>query len=157
MAELPPIALSVRQPWAWAIFHADPVKDIENRTAAAIANGRMVPRRICIHASKGMTRKEYESARRFMEDIGVVCPRPDALVRSAIIGVVTVKFIVPESASPWWMGPRGLVLRDPVAIEPLHAAGALGYFEWAARDGDIEAPLPWMTKWGREDGERTLF
>ncbi len=50
---LPTKALSVRQPWAWAIIYGG--KDIENRTAVSVRKGTMEPKEICIHASKGMT------------------------------------------------------------------------------------------------------
>src|SRR3990167_9411398 len=48
-------ALSIRQPWAWLILHAG--KDIENRGWPTSFRGRFL-----IHASKGMTRAEYELA-----------------------------------------------------------------------------------------------
>lgn len=143
MIELPATALSVRQPWAWAIVHAG--KDIENRSAAAVRHG-MKPGRIAIHASRGMTRDEYERAAAFMESIDVVCPRPDALVRGAIIGAVTVTEIVREHASPWFFGPRGLVLSGAAPCEPFPAAGMLGYFQWHC-DGEIATTPPWMTTW----------
>lgn len=58
---LPAKALSVRQPWAWAILHAG--KDVENRSAAALRHMRIEPLSgIALHASKGMTRDEYEEA-----------------------------------------------------------------------------------------------
>lgn len=141
--KLPTKALSVRQPWAWAIVHAG--KDIENRSAAAVRHG-MRPGPIAIHASKGMTRDEYEFARQFMLSIGITCPRPDNLVRGAIIGAVTVEAIVAESDSRWFFGPRGLVLSDARAVKPIAASGALGYFDWRA-SGDVETPLPWMRVW----------
>ena len=49
------MALSIRQPWAWLILHAG--KDIENRDWPTRFRGRFL-----IHASKGMTREEYELA-----------------------------------------------------------------------------------------------
>lgn len=47
------IALSIRQPWAWHILNSG--KDIENRDWPTRFRGRVL-----IHASKGMTRAEYE-------------------------------------------------------------------------------------------------
>ncbi len=139
---LPPKALSVRQPWAWAIVAG--LKDIENRSRFAVSKGGLDPRRVCIHASKGMTRDEYEGAREFMAYLGVECPRPDELVRGAIIGAVTVEAVVKESPSPWFIqGQRGLVLSAAEAVEPIPAAGALGYFDWQP-GGAVEPPLPWM-------------
>ena len=72
------MALSVRQPWAWALIHGG--KDVENRTEMAVRNGGMraqVGKRIAVHASKGMTREEYESAReRFLERAPRALRRP---------------------------------------------------------------------------------
>ncbi len=147
MTELPPKALSVRQPWAWAIIHGG--KDIENRSWQAVDRGDMQPLRIAIHASKGMTRDEYESAHDFMRAFGIQCPRPDELVRGAIIGSVTVTSIVKESESPWFIGPRGLVLADPEPCPIIAASGMLGYFVWA-RGGTQAEPLPWMKAWPNE-------
>lgn len=142
--EPPDLALSVRQPWAWAIIHAG--KDIENRSRIAIRKGRMEPCRIVIHASKGMTCAEYEWARNFMAGGGVQCPRPEELVRGALIGSVWVTEIVTRSTSRWFVGPCGLRLLGPLPWEPIPAPGALGFFEWTA-GGEIERPKPWMLKW----------
>ncbi|MEM9054751.1 MAG: hypothetical protein AAGB16_05450 [Pseudomonadota bacterium] len=38
---------------------------------------------------------------------------------------------------------RGLVLRNPQPIDPIPAAGALGYFEWEESWG-FATPLAWM-------------
>lgn len=143
---VPPIALSVRQPWAWAIICAG--KDIENRTPHAVSKGRMRPGTIAIHASKGMTRSEYEMARDYMLARSVECPRPDELVRGGIIGWVTVTDIVKESFSTWFQGSRGLVLKDPVRCpdRPIAAKGELGYFQWAEA-GELEQSKPWMRSW----------
>lgn len=140
--EIPEIALSVQQPWAWAITKAG--KDVENRSRFAISKGNMTPRRIAIHASLGMTREDYEDARDFMASIGVVCPLPDQLVRGAIVGAATVTAIVNEHPSPWFFGPRGLVLREQCAIEPIPAAGALKYFRWKPSGGALAEPKRWM-------------
>jgi hypothetical protein len=147
--DLPPIALAVRQPWAWAIIHGG--KDIENRTIDAVAKGGMEPRRIAILASKGMTREEYESAAWFMRDeIGIECPAAAQLLRGGIIGAVTVTGIVSESESPWFFKQRrgrGLVLSEPQACSFVPAFGELGYFKWE-RDGDRGPcePALWMKR-----------
>lgn len=52
MSDLPTIALSVRQPWAWAIIYAG--KDIENRSWQAVNRGLKQRGRVAIHAAKGM-------------------------------------------------------------------------------------------------------
>ncbi|MEH2033227.1 MAG: ASCH domain-containing protein [Nostoc sp.] len=60
-------ALSVRQPWAWAIIYA--LKDIENRGWPINYRGD-----ILIHAAKTCTKKEYQSAREFCQGMGVIIP-----------------------------------------------------------------------------------
>lgn len=155
-SDLPHFALSVRQPWAWAIIHAG--KRLENRSAFAIARGSMKPARICIHASKGMTRDEYEGANdtivRIRSDRFVHIPRPDLLVRGAIIGTVTVTGKVNDSTDPWFFGPWALTLEAPEALaEPIPVGGELGYFDWRKNVGQswsakhVEPPLPWMVHW----------
>lgn len=140
---VPDRALSVRQPWAWAIIHGG--KDIENRSWQAVNHGLSVRGRIVVHAAAGMTRKEYVNAAAFMEEIGVRCPPAIGLQRGGIIGTVEIVDVVRDSASPWFFGPRGLVLRDPEPCEFLPVKGALGYFDW--RRGvtdDVPAPARWM-------------
>lgn len=60
-----------------------------------------------------------------MASIGVTCPVPADLLRGGIIGSVVVVDVVKESSSPWFFGPRGLVLveRRPCPFVP--AVGAL--------------------------------
>jgi hypothetical protein len=144
--EIPDIALSVRQPWAWAILHAG--KDIENRSSAAVGKGSMVAgRRIAIHAAKGMTQDEYLEAARFMFTLGVVCPPARELLRGGIIGSVRVIDIVRASESPWFFGPRGLVLKAPEACAFIPSVGALGFFRWKPKDGGApEPPARWMRR-----------
>lgn len=144
MLNLPDLALSVRQPWAWAIIWGG--KDIENRSWQAINHGLRQRGRIAIHAAKGMTRDEYECAMDSIAHNGITCPLPHLLDRGCIIGSVEVVDVVSESASPWFFGPRGLVLRDPRPIkEVIPAAGQLGYFKWSPSMTDTR-PMParWM-------------
>lgn len=144
MFELPTLALSVRQPWAWAIIHAG--KDIENRSWQATNRGLTMRGRKAIHAAKGMTRDEYDDASTFIRrDMGLKCPDPADLARGAIIGSVDVVDVVRESDSKWFFGPRGLVLRNPIPCNPIPCIGALGYFKWLPADaGVMPAPAKWM-------------
>lgn len=140
MADWPDIALSVRQPWAWAIIHGG--KDIENRSWQAVNHGLSVRGSVAIHAAKGMTRSEYETAAGFMRGIGVQCPAPATLLRGGIIGWVDV---VKESKNPWFFGPMGLVLSNPVACQFVPVAGALGYFKWnPGPPENVPTPAKWM-------------
>lgn len=139
----PDIAISVRQPWAWAIIHAG--KDIENRSAGAVQYMRPLTGRRAIHASKGMTKSEYDDAKEFMRSIGVHCPDAGELLRGGIIGSVEIVGAVKESESRWFFGPRGLVLRDPQPCKFVPSVGALGYFRWKEADPSILPPLArWM-------------
>jgi hypothetical protein len=150
MINLPEIALSVRQPWAWAIIHAG--KDIENRSWQAVNHGLKQRGRIAIHASKGLGKEEYESARDFIDSIlasrpdnGLRCPAAIDLKRGGIIGSVDVVDVVTDSDSDWFMGPRGLVLRGAMPCEFIPSIGALGYFAWKPADASVvPAPARWM-------------
>lgn len=144
MTSLPRLALSVRQPWAWAIIYAG--KDIENRSWQAVNHGLRQRGRIAIHAAKGMTREEYEDAKETIERNAPYCPDPHELLRGGIIGTVEVIDVVNEHKSPWFFGPRGLVLHDPQPCEFVPSIGALGYFEWKPADAAAVVPAParWM-------------
>jgi hypothetical protein len=146
---LPSFALSVRQPWAWAIIHAG--KDIENRSWQATNPARQVRGRVAVHASSGLTRAEYEDAREWLQMMGYPCPEASDLLRGGIIGSVRVVDVVGHSKSSWFHGPIGLVLRDPQPVAFIPAKGALGYFEWQpGRPGDVPRPAQWMSSAPRQ-------
>ncbi len=142
--DLPELALSVRQPWAWAIIYAG--KDIENRSWQAVNHGLRQRGRVAVHASKGMTREEYEDAAYTIEQIAhIVCPPPAELLRGGIIGSIEVVDVVTRSDSPWFFGPRGLVLKNARRCEFIPSVGALGYFRWARADASVvPRPSKWM-------------
>ncbi|MHC5748102.1 MAG: ASCH domain-containing protein [Nostoc sp.] len=75
-------AISVRQPWAWAIIYA--LKNIENRGWPIHYRGD-----ILIHAAKTCTKKEYFEAKEFCQSMGVVIPELISLRRGQVIGIVT--------------------------------------------------------------------
>lgn len=149
--DLPELALSVRQPWAWAIIHAG--KDIENRSWQAVNHGLRQRGRIAIHAAKGMTRDEYEDASDTIERNGHRCPAAHKLERGGIIGSVEVVDVVEDSSSPWFFGPRGLVLRGPKPCSLIPAVGQLGYFRWSRTDASVVPP---PSSWMREDHRRDV-
>jgi hypothetical protein len=117
-------ALSIRQPWAWLIIHAG--KDIENRTWHTKHRGRFL-----VHAASGMTRREYHLVQGWArQHAGVInLPAFEELQRGGIIGSVELVDSVDTSASPWYMGHKGFVLRDPVALPFVPIKGRLGFFE----------------------------
>jgi hypothetical protein len=124
-------ALSIRQPWAWAIIHAG--KDIENRSWPTSYRGPML-----IHAAKGMLVREYVDVLNslwngapYTEAIlraGGLPPEKD-LLRGGIIGSVELVDCVTSSASPWFSGPYGFVLTNPEPLPFRPLRGKLGLFE----------------------------
>lgn len=133
-------ALSIRQPWAWLILHAG--KDIENRSWRSGFRGRLL-----IHAGVSLDRdalRQFEAGRSpatgepFPPDIleaihripwrgGVVERGPD-LERGGIVGSVEIVDCVTRSDSPWFFGPVGFVLRNPVPVPFQPCRGQLGFF-----------------------------
>lgn len=143
--DLPRIALSVRQPSAWAIIAGH--KPIENRTMGSIRAGKMHPARIALHAAAGLKEEEFRYLYWRLDKHGVQCPHPLDLPRGAIIGSVEVTGIITESDSEWFGGKAGLTLKDPRPCDPIPAPGALGYFEWH-QGGSLAPPTRWMQNWG---------
>lgn len=145
-------ALSIRQPWAWAILNAG--KDVENRdwkqggpnVAAAMRLVRSCEP-ILIHASAGMTRREYLE---YFEIVrGILHPRSVAYTptrddfdlggivgRARLAGVIHVDekwgslggLCAKARASKWFVGPYGLALTEIKAMAFVPFKGALGFF-----------------------------
>ena len=119
--------LSVRQPWAWLLFHGKP---IENRDWATAHRGQLL-----IHASAGMTRRDYEAARFFVEgfdyQLAQQIPPQSEIVRGALIGEVTLVNCVRFDDSDWFQGPVGWLFENPKIWEtPVPAKGQLGLWDW---------------------------
>ena len=143
---LPRYALTVWQPYAGLL--ATGVKTVENRTWEPGRSLR-VGDRVMIHAGARYDRDSWEHVfdltkmlkreGRWRETspspwplIGRK-PNPDAdpagtTPYKAIIGVATLDEVrrMPRGDDPWWIGPVGWYLRDPVAIEPVFCDGAQG-------------------------------
>lgn len=116
-------ALSIRQPWAWLIVHAG--KNIENRSWRTHYRGRFL-----VHAAKGMTRQEYDDAKAWAHACGVSeVPAFRDLKRGGVIGSVELVNVLDHSDSPWFMGPKAFVLRDPQPLAFMPLRGRLGFFE----------------------------
>lgn len=136
-----PLILSVRQPWAWLLIRPDIVgdetraaayaagliKDVENRNWSTKVRGS----RVLIHASKGMTRVEYDYAcmwvlRAVSRDI--IIPEYRDLPRGGIVGSAILSDCVSRSSSLWFQGDYGFVMQDaqPLPFQPCR--GSLGFF-----------------------------
>lgn len=150
MQDLPRYALSIRQPWAWAILHAG--KRVENRDWRTQKGWRDFRGPVCLHAARGMGKREYEGAADFIERIGGACPPAVDLPRGGIVGVAEIVDWVTQSDSPWFAGSGALVLTNARPVPFVGVAGALGFFDWRANERTgREPPAPWMTKTAREE------
>ena len=115
--------ISVRQPWAWALFHG---KDIENRPWATHYTGPLL-----IHASKTF---DYDGLKwiqkNFPITIAPFIPGTDFLSFGAIIGKVRMTDCIIHSSSPWFFGPYGFLFTDPVEFKtPIPYRGRLKFFD----------------------------
>ena len=126
-------ALSLWQPWAWLVVAGH--KDIENRTWTTRFRGR-----IYIHAAK---RKPPRYAQYWAiggKDI------PTDLPRGCIVGEVDIVDCIAYAdapseyyRNPWFTGPYGLVLKNPVLYDtPIPYRGALGFFEVTLEGGNTQ-------------------
>lgn len=127
-------ALSIRQPWAWLIVNG--YKAVENRDWNTNFRGEFL-----IHASKGMTRMEYDSCQGFcwrgLEPTKqVTLPPFEDMERGGIVGIASLvnvvhereKHLLTECDKPWFFGEYGFILDNvrPLPFMPLK--GALGFF-----------------------------
>src|SRR6478752_931390 len=95
-------AISVHQPWAWAILHAG--KNVENRSWRTNHRGPLL-----IHAAKSS--RSYVDQRRvdWPGRYGVELPKWEDLVTGALLGLVDVLYCVrPEWVLPETMEVPGL-------------------------------------------------
>lgn len=119
-------ALSIRQPWAWLIVNGH--KDIENRVWSTRYTGPLL-----IHASKGMTRAEYEDVVEMLEDDSrlshIKLPAAEALEKGGIVGIAHCGGSVDQCDSPWFFGPYGFVLSNQRAFPMIPFKGQLGFFD----------------------------
>lgn len=124
-------ALSIRQPWAWLIVNGH--KPIENRTWSTNFRGRVL-----IHASKGMTRAEYDDVEDWLISDGTLAmasiqlPLCHELERGGIVGVATITDCIPSArrTSPWHIeGAFGFQIDDARPLPFVECKGALGFFD----------------------------
>src|SRR6185312_4904141 len=84
---------------------------------------------VLIHASKGMTLDEYRDVAAFVNAVGIGLPQPAMLDRGGIVGQVEIVDCVQSSASPWFFGSYGFVLRNPKVLPFRPLKGRLGFFD----------------------------
>ena len=123
------VSLTVRQPYAAAIFWADPLKDVENRRWLP---PQSPPFNLFVHAAS-QEAPGWESSP--MARVLAAIPEEYRSQRSVILGRVTVTGIVRDASSPWarpgqyhWLladprpVPLALPLRGRMKVWPLEQA-----------------------------------
>lgn len=112
-------AITLWQPWAWAITHAD--KRVENRTWSPPES--LIGEQIAIHAGKQFD----ESAIHLLVRCG------GSLFFGGVVGVATLAGVTtscPAGQDTWFSGPVGWILEDVVALaDPVPCRGFQGL--WA--------------------------
>jgi hypothetical protein len=112
-------ALSIQQPWAWAIMRG--YKPVENRTWAPPA--KIIGRMIWVHAPKKVDSAGIKELKR-LGCPGV--PKHRDYVTSAILGAVRVVKVIDHLNSPWFSGPKGWILESPTGLpSPVEMPGKL--------------------------------
>lgn len=113
-------ALTLWRPWDDLVLSG--AKPIENRTWAP---GRRleVGSWFAIHAGKVVDRAACDMA----ADLGF--PPPALSTEMAIVGAVQFLGVCKASSNPWFFGPVGWVLANPVRCEPFRSRGAQGLWE----------------------------
>lgn len=108
-------ALSVRQPWAYAILHLG--KNVENRSWRTNHRGKL-----WIHASATMGPDERREARNLRLD-------PTKLPKGQIVGLVEVEDCVCKAKSKWaHPGMWHWILKNPRALKkPIEFKGKVGF------------------------------
>ena len=114
-------ALSIRQPWAWLVVSG--YKDVENRTWATRFRGR-----VYVHAGRAaMPAGSFPAQEEYIRRAGIWIP--EDLPRGAIVGEVDIVDCVELAESPWFCGPYGWVVAEPLRYEvPIPCRGKLGFF-----------------------------
>lgn len=114
-------AISIKQPWAWAIFHG---KDVENRSWATKFRGELL-----IHAGQKTDQEGGDWIIKRFPDLLPVGAEI-LLLTGGIIGKVTMTGCVIHSSSPWFFGPYGFTFENPILFkEPIPFKGALKFFD----------------------------
>lgn len=131
-------AISVRQPWTWAIIHGG--KDVENRTRRDPWR-KALGERIWVHAARTVEYDDFDLVRQISGQ-EPIDPERREIPLGVLIGSVVLRDVhhatqcafrseSRDLCSPWAQPDQWhLVLRDPIALpEPIAWRGALGLFE----------------------------
>jgi hypothetical protein len=158
-------ALSVLQPWAWAIAKGH--KSVENRDWPPPKG--TIGSRIAIHASKKpVGQEDREEFDEQMFEFQIFAPDWPTMPYGAVVAVATLRGFVdaagaktlPRNAYRWFVGTYGWLFDDVVELpEPVPAKGSLGLWVMTS---DVETAVlhqlgkalaPDDTRLGRELGK----
>jgi hypothetical protein len=134
-------ALSLSQPWCWAVLHAN--KHIENRSWQPPIE--MIGQQIVLHAAKSWD-DERQYVYREHGHLGLLTPigmllamgleppsRRDLYQVSALVGIATIDRVVtksdtlPEDQKRWFFGEYGWVLTNVLSLpRPIACTGKQG-------------------------------
>lgn len=112
-------ALSIKQPWAWAIINLG--KDVENRDWPTKFRGKFL-----IHTGKKVDQDGYEY---ITEILKLDLPPIDKLQTGGIVGISEIVDCLELSSSPWFFGKYGFVVTNARPIDFIPLRGQLGFFE----------------------------
>ena len=115
-----PVALSVRQPWAWLI--ANEYKDIENRTWPTDIRGW-----VFIHASQTFDNHAFNYIPTYI--ISQIPPKKCYYWLGGLVGIMKISDCVKKSKSIWFFGPYGFVIEEARPIDFILCKGTLGFFK----------------------------
>lgn len=114
-------ALSIRQPWAWAILHGKPV---ENRNWETKFRGP-----IFIHASKAFDNAGYEWLWQHRSLLEAEILHPHDFPKGGIVGKTEIVDCVTDYPSQFFFGPFGFVLKNTVETRFFECRGQLSFFD----------------------------
>lgn len=120
LRELPVVALSVQQPWAWLIVHG--WKDVENRTRRTAHRGPTF-----IHAARRQDKRGDRFIRHRFPEIPL--PPLHALLIGQIVGQASITDCVRPHPSRWYAeGQWAYPLEGAKPMLPIGARGMLGFW-----------------------------
>lgn len=141
-------ALSIRQPWAWAIVAG--YKPVENRTWYCGYRGELY-----IHAGKKIDQFGYAYIKENFPDVPL--PLKKFLETGGLIGKVIMTGCVTRHKSKWFGGPYGFVFERPERNVLIPMRGRLGIFNISIQE-DLHAVLnAWREDKMKEDKTTSLF
>lgn len=133
-------ALSIQQPWAWAIICAG--KDVENRSwRKAGCGGSWKKDNPGLYQARELVKSKpvfaIHCGQKFDDDgydflrlkLGAAVPWRGDFRLGGIVGTARLIDVVTAHSSEWFEGPIGLVLAEAKPVPFVPFKGALGFFD----------------------------